>query len=233
LLTIETLEQKRLFGDRGLITEISFDPKDADRLFYVRAETYENYLPIASAYPHEFDLFSYCISDGEKTRHTELEQYSMRSLNVSRIDNAVFVQMDDDADVKTAEDIFETKQRIFRISTEQSEDISVISKQDRIIDIYDFAIVPNKNEVIFQSVSTTNKSSAHELYHYNLENERETQLTYLKESTSNPIVNPQNNKVFFMVDKQFGKKYTDYHLYQMDTDGSNQEEVELDGLVDE
>ena len=227
------MEQKRLFGDRDLITEISFDPKDANLLFYFRAGTFENYSPIASAHPHEFDLFSYCISDGEKIRHTELEQYSMRSLNISPIDHTVFVQMDDDADVKTAEDIFETKQRIFRIPIEQPDHISVISKQDRIIDIYDFAIVPYKNEVIFQSVSTTNKSSAHELYHYNLENEQETQLTYLKESTSNPIVNPQNNKVFFMVDKQFGKKYTDYHLYQMDMDGSNQEEVELNSLVDE
>ena len=235
LLEIETMEQKRLFGDQGLITEISFDPKDADLLFYFRAGTFENYSPIASVHPHEFDLFSYCISDGEKIRHTEMEQYSMRSLNVSPIDNAVFVQMDDDADVKTAEDIFETKQRIFRISIEQQEDISVVSQRDRTTDIYDFAIVPNKNEVIFQSVSKTNKNGTfeYELYHYNLENEQETQLTYLKESTSNPIISPQSNKVFFMVDKQFGKKYADYHLYQMDMDGSNQKEVKLGGLVDE
>lgn len=234
-LAIETMEQKRLFGDQNLILEISFDPKDADLLFYFSAGTFENYSSIASAQPHGVDLFSYRISEEEKTRHTELEQYSMRSLNVSSIDDTVFVQMDDDANVETAEESFEVNQRIFRIPIDQSDDISVVSKQDRMTDIYDFLIVPGENEVIFQSASTTNKSGIYEyeLYHYDIEDDQERQLTYLKESAGRPIINTQSNKVFFMVDKQFGKKYADYHLYQMDMDGSNQKKVKLNGLVEE
>lgn len=218
LLDVETLEQKRLFQKKGLVTEIKFDPKDSDLLFFLSDESMEDESN-TSVRSYQYDIFGHRISEAETIRYTELKQYAMHSLNISNSDNAVFVQMDSG-----------TKQRIFRIPIEQPENMSIVSKQDRTTDIYDFTIVPDKNEVIFQSASTTNNNGTYEyeLYHYNWEDDQERQLTYLKESASRPIINPQDNKVSFMVDYQFGKKSNDYHLHQMDLNGENIEEVKLD-----
>lgn len=230
LLTLASLEAKELFTDDGLITELDFDPKDQDILFYLRAGTFENYSPIASARPHDFDLYSYQISSNEHSQWTALLKYSMASLNVSSTTPFAFVQMFDDEYVETADDVFEAKQRIFQIPLDSSSDISVISQIDRDKDIYDFAIVPDKDEIVFQSVSKTGEQGIYEyeLFLYNLETGEEKQLTHLKEHAGKPIIGFGNDTVFFIVDKQFGKRHAEYHLYQMDIDGKDIKEIELD-----
>ena len=230
LLTLASLEAIELFADDGLITELDFDPKDQDALFYLRAGTFENYSPIASARPHDFDMYSYRASANEHTQHTELLNYSMDSLKVSSISPFAYIQMFDDAHVETADDVFEAKQRVFQIPFESSDDISVISQIDRGEDIYDFAIVQNKSEVIFQSVSQTGENGIYEyeLFLYNWETGEEKQLTHLKEYAGRPVIGPGNDKVYFIVDKRFGERRPAYYLYQMDLVGKNIEEIELD-----
>ncbi|MBE1554514.1 hypothetical protein [Sporosarcina limicola] len=230
ILTMKTLENKELFKEGVLITEIDFDPKDRNVIYYLLAETFENYSPIAGVNPHEFDLYSYRILENVHSRHTELNKYSMQSLNVSSTGGSALVQMDDDVHAETAEDLFASKQRIFEVSLDSSDAISMVSNIDRAEDIYDFVLIPNKDEVIFQSVGNTDEQGIfeYELYHYNWKSDQEKQLTNLKESASRPVIGPQNEKVFFMVDKRFGKKRADYHLYQMDLDGKDVEEITLD-----
>ena len=230
LLTLNSFEKKELFTDSALITEIEFDPKNQAELFYLRAGTFENYSPIASAQPHDFDLYSYRISENSHVQHTELLKYSMGSLNISPTENYAFVQMFDDAHSDTADDVFEAKQRIFQIPLDSDDGVSIVSQADRNEDIFDFVIVPDKDEVIFQSVSNTGTSGIYEyeLYQYNSISGQENQLTYLKEYADRPILGPQNNKLFFIVDMQFGNRKADYRLYQMDLDGKNIEEVILD-----
>lgn len=230
LLDMETLEKKLLFSEQALITEIEFDPKEKDELFYLRAGTFENYSPVARANPHDFDIFSYQLSKDKKRRHTKMKKYGMQSLQVSASGNTVFVQMDDDVGANTAEDVFATKQRVFEVSLDQPESPTVVSKNDRNVDIYDFAMVPNKSAFIFQAVSTTNEEGTYEyeLFQYNWNDQKETQLTHLKESASNPVIGAGSEKVLFMVDRKFGETKADYHLYQMDLDGENVEEIALD-----
>lgn len=232
LLTVSTLETETLFEDKGLITELAFDPKEQNLLFYLKAATFENYSPIASARPHDLDLFSYQMSDDEHIRLTELEKYSMASLNISSTESIAYVQMFDDEQSATAEDIFGTKQRVFQIPLNGTEKHSVISALDYSEDIYDFTIIPNRHEFIFQSVNGTNQDGIfeYELFHYNWETGEEEQLTRLKEYAARPVINVSANKVYYLVDKQFGKKTSNYTLHKMDMDGTHREEVELEGI---
>lgn len=230
LLSLQTLTAEELFTDSALVTELAFDPQNQDMLFYLRAGTFENYSPIARAYPHEFDLYSYQRSSKSHRQFTELSKYSINSLTISPEGNSAYVQMPDDTHVETAEDTFEMKQRIFQIPLDGPKDMSVLSNENWEKDIYDFVIIPDQHAMIFQSVCQTGEEGIYEyeLFYYDWDNGEEKQLTYLKEHASRPMISPQNDKVYFMVDKQFGKRKADYHLYRMDIDGENMEEVTLD-----
>lgn len=226
-LDVETLEETNLFQKTGLITEVAFDPKNGDQLFYLKAETFENYSPIARANPHDFDIFSYNITEEKHTQYTNLKQYSMDSLQVSPSDETVYIQMFDDAHAETAEDIFEAHLRIFKVPLDDPEGLTVISEPNKDIDIYDFVFLPVQDKIIYQSVSNANAGGTfqYELFEYDLNTNKETQLTNLKEYTSRPTI--YNDNVYFIVDKQFAQKRPDFHLYKMDLDGENIVEVEL------
>lgn len=232
-LDLQSFEQIEVFSDELLVTEIVVDPKDENILFYLRAGVFENYSPITGARPHDFDVFSYNVKDQTHNRYTELEKYGMTSLNVSEIDELVYVQMDDDDDDEQSEgadDLFETQQRVFQIELDQPEELSIVSKKGRSVDIYDFTMIPNKNEMIFQSVSNPDNDGLfeYELYHYNMKTGMETKLTDLKKSTNRPIIAPLANKVYFVVDTNFGNSAGEYHLYEMDIDGENVKEIILE-----
>lgn len=224
-----TGEDEEIFNKSTLITEIEYHPKDKGTLFYLNAATFENYSPIASAHPHDFDLYSYDFTDQSHHRYTNLLKYSIGSLNISPSGTTAFVQMPDDQHAETAEDIFETKQKVFQIPLNSPEELSSVSDPRREHDIYDFTIIGDRHQMIFQSVSKTGSDGIfeYELYHYNWDTDEEKQLTTLKEHAGRPILAPDQNKVYFMVNKNFGKRNADFHLYQMDLNGQNVKEVIL------
>lgn len=226
LMDIQTFKQKRLFQQKGLVTEIVFDPKDSDFLFFVAEESIEDESNI-SVRSFQHDIFGHRISTEESIRYTELKQDMMHSLNVSASDHTVFVNMYD-LDARMMEN--EAKQGIFRIPIEDPENMSIVSKLNHLINSDDFVVVPEENGAIFQSTSVTNKEGIYEyeLYHYDWEEDQGRQLTYIKESVSRPIISVQDHKVFFMVDYQFGKKNSDYHLHEIDFDGGNVKKINLD-----
>lgn len=227
VIDIATLEETNLFQKAGLITELAFDPKDGDQLFYIKADTFENYSPIARANPHDFDLFSYLISEEKHTQYTNLKKYSMDSLQVSSSVDAVYIQMVDDETAESAEEIFDANSRIFKIPLDDPEALSVVSDPNKEIDIYDFVILSDEEKIIYQSVSNPNSGGIfqYELFEYDPNTNEETQLTNLQEYTSRPLI--YDNFIYFIVDTQFAQKYSDYHLYRMDLDGENMTEVEL------
>lgn len=226
LMDIQTFKQKRLFQQKGLVTEIVFDPKDSDLLFFVAGESIENESNM-NVRSFQYDLFGHRISMEETIRYTELNQDMMHSLNVSASDHTVFVNMYD-SDARMME--HKAKQGIFHIPIEDPENMSIVSKLNHLIDSSDFVVVPEENGAIFQSTSVTNKEGIYEyeLYHYDWEGDQERQLTYMKENASRPVISVQDHKIFFMVDYQFGRKFSDYHLYEMDFDGRNVKKINLD-----
>ncbi|WP_077624639.1 hypothetical protein [Sediminibacillus massiliensis] len=224
------LQQKATFeavSEKAIITDIEFDPGNADEIFYLQAGTFENYSPIASANPHDYDIHSYRISTDETKKHTNLSKYAMHSLEVSSTTDSVFVRMDDDLEAESAEDIFASHQRIFEIPLEEPEQMKAVTSAEK--DVFDFALLPEEDGMIYQSISNPEEGGTfeYELYYYDMENKEEEQLTFLKEYTDNPVIDQKNNKVYFMVDKQFAQQESDFHLYSMDMDGKNVKNVGL------
>lgn len=228
LYDLETSANELVLSSDSLITELAFDPKQPNLLFYLQADIITNYSPIASERPHEFDIHSIDLATGEKTRHTNMKKYSMGSLQVSGEKDAVMVQMDDDDHAETPDEIFATSQRIFEIPLEHPDKKSIISKPVQADDIYDFTIIPESSEIVYQSVAGTNESGTfeYELFIFNWKTYETDQLTTLKESASNPKLGP-DNRIYFILDRNFGGRLPDYQLYKIDRDGSNVQEVQL------
>ena len=75
----------------------------------MKSETFENYSPIAQARPHDYDVFSYKIDTNQEIQHTFLKTYAMDSLEVSDQISSVYVQMVDEDEAETADDIIDMK----------------------------------------------------------------------------------------------------------------------------
>jgi len=226
---MDTNTEHELLAENTLITEVEYHPTNPDFIYYLKAGTFENYSPIASARPHDFDLFSYQFSNGETKQYTNLKKYMMESLRISAHENIAYVTMDDDEHVQTAEDVFETHQRIFSIDLNEPNAIVVASDESSDRDIYDFAVSPDALMFIYQTVANTGESGIfqYELFLYNRNTKTEEQLTFLEEYTSNPKFGPEGKALYYMVDTQFGKKVPDYRLYKMNIEGSKEEVVPL------
>lgn len=228
---LEKEEDEMIFSSDSLITELVFDPKTPDVLFYLQAGIVTNYSPVASERPHEFDVYSYHLTEKKQTKHTDMKKYSMMSLQVSAEKNSVFVQMDDDEHAETADDIFSSSQRIFEIPLNNPVEKSIISSPVQADDIYDFVIIPESQEIVYQAVGGTDENGTYEyeLFTFNWRTYKTEQLTALKESSSNPKLGA-DDKIYFMVDRGFGQRTSDYHLYRIDRDGKSPTEVKLNAI---
>src|SRR5699024_6976665 len=66
----------------GYVTEGAFSP-DGKSLYFLKADVYKNYSPIASERPHDFDIFRMDLESGETEQITDRKAYSMSSLEVT------------------------------------------------------------------------------------------------------------------------------------------------------
>lgn len=217
-----------VFTDSSTITEIEFKP-DGSSLLYLSAGTYENYSPITGKRPHNFDVYEFNLNEKSHVRKTNLQQYSIYSLNVAPSGDRVYLGRDDDSDVKTAEDSYMVKQRIFEIPLDHPEEMSVISDPDREVSIFSFTITPAGNEFIFQSISNPDEGGIfeYELYKYNFDTKEEKQLTHFGEYVSDPVISADGKSIYFTLDRNFAKGSPDYHIYKMSIDGEQAEEIGL------
>lgn len=230
MLDTRSFDTKEIFEIDGLTLDITFDPKDNQKLFYLRANTFENYSPIARAYPHGFDVYSFHLETKEHVQHTHLDKYEMASLQVSHVDEKVYVRMNDDMSAETAEESFETKQKIFEIPLENPQTMNTVSNPARDIDIFDFTLIPNEEKLIFQSISNaaTGENYQYDLYYYDWDKNEEKRLTDLTSYASRPVFSPSEKLVYFIVDDNFTKGKKSYNkLYKMDLTGENIQEIEL------
>ncbi|WP_432352882.1 hypothetical protein [Sporosarcina sp. A2] len=227
-IDLETGNDKVLFTKDAIVMELFIDPKDANQVFYLQANQYSQYSPGASLFPHDFDIYSYDIKKNKQVQHTELKKYSMSSLQVSNREEAVYIQMDDDTDVQAAEDAFETKGRVFKIPLANPDREMVISIPEVTGDLYDFVLISDRSELVYQAVAGTNSEGIYEyeLFSYNWDTQSITQLTHLHAYVEYPIFR-SDGKVYFMVDKNFGGMRPDNSLYRMNPDGSDVEQVKL------
>lgn len=229
LLDSRSYDSKEIFTDNAYITDIAFDPASENSFYYLKADTFENYSPIASEHPHEFDLYEYDLETEKEKQLTHFSKYSMGSLSISNKGDKAYVQMDDDFAADTADEIFATKQKIFEIPLENPENFKVISEKIPAEDIYDFAVMPDGEGIIYQAVSNFEKNETYqyELYYYDLEKGTAERLTNIKIYAGRPVIKSGGDTVYFIVNKGFATSKDDYYLYEINIDGGEAVHIPL------
>lgn len=218
LLDVDTAESALILSeDDALITELAFHPGDTDVFYYLRAATFENYSPIASARPHDFDLYRYDIEEEKEERLTNLTTYSMESLQLADDGETAYIQMFEYNDEETAEETFEAKQRVFEIPLDEPEQHTMINVPEDTEDIYDFAMFPGEETLIYQAVSNMEAGGTfeYELFHYDIDTEVSEQLTEVKNYAGNPVLADDESTVYFIVNEDFAKDQPTFKLFTL------------------
>lgn len=228
IIDTDSLHDEQLFTLESIVTEIEFDPKNDNQLYYLEAAVFTNYSPIAGKRPHDFDVHSFDRELQTHTDHTNLKAYSMTSLQVASQADAVYVQMFDDEEVETADDVFASVDRIFEIQLAEPNNFKAVSAADSKEDIYDFVLLPEQQQLIYQAAAKTNSQGTfeYELFSYDMKTNETKQLTTLEHAASRPKAS--GGHIYFMADHKFGERLSEYHLYRMNVDGSGIEEVQLE-----
>ncbi|GKV69677.1 hypothetical protein NCCP2716_21750 [Sporosarcina sp. NCCP-2716] len=224
-----TGESGKLFSADAVITELVMDPKAADRLFYLQADRFSDYSPGAMLYPYGFDVHSYDLARGQHEKHTDMDRQSMSSLQVSAEEEAVYVQMDEETGGRgTAEEV-DAVGRIFKIPLSDPDRKLVISIPEDTADLYDFVLIPERSELIYQAIAGTDEDGflEYELFSYNWGTQQIEKLTRLHAYAGTPIYG-MDGRVYFMADEAFGRNDSDVKLYSMEPDGRTLVQIDLD-----
>ncbi len=217
-----------LFEEDAIITELAMDSKLPGQLFYLQAAVYTNYSPVAASYPHEFDIYRYDLENATRDQLTQMKKYSMASLQVSGQEKAMYVQMDNDMDADSPEELYESNQRIFQLPLDRPDQPKMIFMPMETGDLYDFALIPDHSTLVYQAVAGTNDRGVYEyeLFGYNWESMKTERLTFQKENATRPVFGA-DQKLYYMVDYNFAGRQPDYTLFRMDVDGGDTEQVPL------
>lgn len=203
-------------GD-ALITEIHCHPDNPDVFYYLKAATFENYSPIASARPHDLDLYQYEIGAQKEEKLTDLAAYAMESLQLAEDGETAYVQMFEEDDSDTAEAVFEAKQRIFEIPLKDTEEPAIINVPDSIDDIYAFTMLPGDDDFIYQAISNLEAGDTfqYELYTYDSDTKDTEQLTNVQSYAGEPVLSEDGKTVYFIVNETFAKEQPTFQLFAL------------------
>lgn len=226
VMNVDGSEKRKLYSIDSLITEAVFAP-DSKTIYYLQAETFTNYSPIARRDAHDFDLYSLDVSGGQPKRITSMKDYMLESLTVSPDGKEVYVTKQDDQHSKTAEDIFASKHKVFRIPLAHLEKIEPVSLQGIKEDVFDVEVSPDNRWMAFNSIANpgTNENFQYEMYVLDRQTCQTRQLTHLKKHAGAAVFDERSEWIYFMWDKKFGEGDPEHEWYRVSLDGKTVENI--------
>lgn len=226
VMNVDGSEKRKLYSIGSLITEAVFAP-DSKTIYYLQAETFTNYSPIARRGAHDFDLYSLDVSGGQPKRITSMKDYMLESLTVSPDGKEVYVTKQDDQHSKTAEDIFASKHKVFRIPLAHQEKIEPVSLQGIKEDVFDVEVSPDNRWMAFNSIANpgTNENFQYEMYVLDRQTGQTRQLTHLKKHAGAAVFDERSEWIYFMWDKKFGEGDPEHEWYRVSLDGKTVENI--------
>ncbi|CEH28068.1 hypothetical protein AM501_10690 [Aneurinibacillus migulanus] len=226
VMNVDGSEKRKLYSIDSLITEAVFAP-DSKTIYYLQAETFTNYSPIARRDAHDFDLYSLDVSGGQPKRITSMKDYMLESLTVSPDGKEVYVTKQDDQHSKTAEDIFASKHKVFRIPLGHPEKIEPVLLQGIKEDVFNVEVSPDNRWMAFNSIANpgTNENFQYEMYVLDRQTGQTRQLTHLKKHAGAAVFDERSEWIYFMWDKKFGEGDPEHEWYRVSLDGKTVENI--------
>ena len=215
-LELKSGESQLVFESEFLVSEISFN-QDESVLYYLQANTYENYSPIAGKAPHDYDIYKFDLETEKQDKITQLEAYGMASLHVAADESFAYINLPSQ-EAETADEIFEDTSKIYKISLDKKDEITAVTPLKDMPDIAEFTKVPGEERFIYPATETTDATGTfiYELFQFDAEKNEHIQLTELKDAVSYPKVSPDGKSVYFMFIDGFGSDEQKLSLQKLD-----------------
>lgn len=205
---------------KGYMTEAAFSP-DGKSLYFLKADTYKNYSPIASERPHEFDVYRMNLETKETEQITFEQGYDMSSLAVTPDGKQLMFRTYREHD-----------QLVFH-SMEDGNEKSIVPKGDfasKAPMISSPTLSPDGQYVVFTDVATKDENGTfvYEAFRMDLETKQAEQLTSFYEHVTHPVFFHNKDKLMVTVDKNFAGRNPEYSYWQINTDGEERERVTIE-----
>ncbi|QKY71031.1 PD40 domain-containing protein [Lentibacillus sp. CBA3610] len=213
--TVETL-----MNTSDYITEAAFAP-DGESLYFLKASVYQNYSPIASERPHDFDIFRMDLESGETEQITDKQAYSMSSLEVTPDGKQLMYVTNDGQDQLVLHSLDDGTEETIVPEGDFASKAPIISSP---------TISPDGTYVVFSDVAATdeNNTFVYEAFRMDLDTKQAEQLTSFYEYVSDPVFLHEQEKLIVTVDKNFAGADPDYSYWQISADGEERNRVTIE-----
>ncbi|WP_050180288.1 TolB family protein [Domibacillus robiginosus] len=205
--------QTLLFKGNQAASSLEFS-EDGNSLYFIG---------LASERAHS-DIFRYDLSTGAKKRLTTLNSYSMSGLHVRADGTSALVLMQDET-----VDMFESKSSVWTVSLDGQSTVKPYTTPKTHLEVTDYAFHEPTGDMVYQAVANeeTADTFQYELFRYNNQLKQPQALTSFGTYAGSPVFHPSGHTIYFMTDPNFAKGKPDYHLFKMNLDGSNKQEIVL------
>lgn len=213
ILNLSSGRRELLLEGNQAASSLQFS-KDGNSLYYIGLASERANL----------DIFRYNLADRTKKRLTALNSYSMSSLHVRSDETSAFILMQDES-----VDMFQGKASVYTVSLDGKSVLKPYTKPATHLEVTGYAFHEQNGDMVYQAVANEETTGIfeYELFRYNNQPKQRQALTSFGTYAGSPVFHPSGKTIYFMTDPNFGNGEADYHLFKMDRNGSNKQEIEL------
>ncbi|SFE18085.1 TolB protein [Lentibacillus persicus] len=210
---------KQRINTSGYVTEGAFSP-DGKSLYFLKADVYKNYSPIASERPHDFDIFRMDLESGKTERITDQKAYDMSSLEVTSSGDKLMYKT------------YQSNDQLVFLSLKDNS-------KERMVPVGDFAsgtpvissptLSPDGKSIVFSDVAAKDENGTfvYEAFRMDLETKQAEQLTNFHEHVTSPVYFHNADKLIVTINKNFAGADPEYSYWAISADGERQDRLEI------
>lgn len=126
-------------------------------------------------------------------------------------------------------DMFQGKASVYTVSLDGKSVLKPYTKPATYLEVNGYAFYEQNGDMVYQAVANEEPAGIfeYELFLYNNQPKQRQALASFGTYAESPVFHPSGKTIYFMTDPNFGNGKADYHLFKMDRDGSNKQEIEL------
>lgn len=207
---------------RGYITDLIYDEANNRMLVSgVHMSTEEQ--PEPGFIPYASTLYS-LGNKGELNKIREFDAYSPGSLQLAENGEFLYMILPDDFENVSPESMFQSTERIFKMSLAEPNELEVVSKEDSEVPISEFVLLEEENRILYQTIMNYGDGGRFLYDHiwYEMSESKEGERLYLNEAVMNSKL--AGNALYYTKMDRRANNTQVYSLYRYELSGGKAEE---------
>lgn len=218
MIDIESGQIEQLTNEAHHITDAAFPP-DGDGIYFLQSSVYENYSPIASEQPHDFDIYHLDLQTKEVEQITDRDAYMMANLAVTPDGDSLMYHSLRNEDVIA---FYSPENKGERTFVPHGEDLKepIISSP---------VLSADGKRVAFSGVADHDENGTfiYEGFEMDLETRQAVKMTSFREHVASLAYFHDDDQLVVTVDNHFAGAEPAYHYWIVDPVKNNQKRLNI------